>query len=520
MRGIRTRLALALVVLVAVTVTAIGLGTYAFVDARLRDGLRAEAQRQANFNLSVLVPERLPGGVTRATYASSQLPEAFRLRGDVETIVDFGDGQPPAISRFSLDGALATFPPTLRQLVDEGHLAYAWQVVAGAPSLIVAGRPSGGSDAGPGAGTGGTGAGATTGPAFYFVFPADSVDAALDQLRVGLAVAALVALALALATAGIVARGILRPVSSGSEAAARIAAGDLSARVPVGGADEFARFAAEFNRMADSLAETVGRLEASERGNRRLVADVSHELRTPLTALLGEAAIIEADLEHFPPDSRRAAQLLVEDVRRLRTLVEDLMEVSRFDAHAEEATLEPVDLGAAVAAIVGARLPEATRQLPATRLVVEADRRSLDRIVGNLLDNAREHAAGAAVSVEVGRDARGAFVQVADRGPGVPEELLPRVFDRFFKVDAARTAGSSGLGLAIAAEHAGLLGGSLLAANREGGGLIVTLRLPVTRSLPAGDPRATRTMEPVAAIDPGAARETGPAPDPPGERTS
>ncbi|HEX3264691.1 MAG TPA: HAMP domain-containing sensor histidine kinase [Candidatus Limnocylindrales bacterium] len=495
MRGIRTRLALALVALVAVTVTAIGLGTYAFVDARLRDGLRAEAQRQANFNLSVLVPERLPGGVTRASYAASELQEAFRLRGDVETIVDFGDGQAPAVSRFSLAGALDGFPRALRELVDDGHLGYAWQRVAGAPSLIVGGRPTGG-------------------PAFYFVFPADAVETALDQLRIGLVAGALLAFALALATAGFVARGILRPVSSGSAAAARIAAGDLSARVAAGGADEFARFAAEFNRMADSLADTVGRLEASERRNRQFVADVSHELRTPLTALLGEAAIIESDLDRLQPDARRAAQLLVEDVRRLRALVEDLMEVSRFDAHAEQATFERLDLGAAVSSIVRARLPEAALTLPSTPLVVVADVRRLDRIVGNLLDNARQHAPGAAVEVELRGDADGAFVRVADRGPGVDPASLPHLFDRFFKADASRAAGSSGLGLAIAAEHAALLGGELTAANRDGGGLEVTLRLPVTASLPLRDARDTSGVDAGPAIDPGSASEAGPAPDP------
>ena len=497
MRGIRTRLALALVALVAVTVTAIGLGTYAFVDARLRDGLLGDAMRQAQFNLSVLVPERLPGGVTREPYLASGLEAAFRLRGDVETIVDFDDGQDPAVSRFNLNGELERFPAQLRQLAEAGRLGFAWQQVAGTPSLILAGRPG-------------------DGPAFYFVFPAQTIEIALEQLRFGLLGAALVAVLLALAMAGLVARGILRPVSSGSAAAARIAAGDLSARVEAGGADEFARFAAEFNRMADSLAETVGRLEASERRNRQFVADVSHELRTPLTALVGEAAIIEADLDRLQPDARRAAQLLVEDVRRLRLLVEDLMEISRFDARAELATLEPLDLGAAVRAIVTSRLPAAELTLPEEPLVVEADVRRLDRILGNLLDNARQHAPGAAIEVVVqGDEASGAAaVHVSDRGPGVDPAVMPRLFDRFFKADASRTAGSSGLGLAIAAEHAALLGGTLAAANRDGGGLTVTLRLPVTRSLPASDPGDTAEDDAAAVIETGSARETGRAPDP------
>ncbi len=496
MRGIRTRLALALVALVAVTVTAIGLGTYAFVDARLRDGLLSDATRQAQFNLSVLVPERLPGGVTREGYGASGLPEAFRLRGDVETIVDFDDGQDPAVSRFNLNGELARFPAQVRQLAEAGRLGFAWLAVAGTPSLVLAGRPG-------------------NGPAFYFIFPARTIESALEQLRFGLVGAGLVAVMLALAMARIVARGLLRPVSSGSAAAARIAAGDLSARVAVGGADEFARFAAEFNRMADSLAETVGRLEASERRNRQFVADVSHELRTPLTALVGEAAIIEADLDRLQPDARRAAQLLVEDVRRLRLLVEDLMEISRFDARAEQASLEPIDLGAAVRSIVTSRLPSARLTLPDRPIVVEADVRRLDRILGNLLDNAGHHAPGAAVEVDVTADESGtATVRVSDRGPGVDAAAIPRLFERFFKADASRAAGSSGLGLAIAAEHAALLGGRLEAENRDGGGLTVTLRLAVTGSLPASDPGDTPDDQPVAAIDTDPARDTNRAPDP------
>jgi signal transduction histidine kinase len=509
MRGIRTRLALALVALVALTVTAIGLGTYAFVDARLRDGLLAEAERQAQFNLSVLVPERLPTGVTRETWAleGPALFEALRLRGAVETIVDFGDGGLPEVSRTPLLEELDRLPTELRQLVAGGRLGYAWHPVSGEPALVV-----GGSSA-----TQPAGAPA----AFYFVFPARTVDAALEQLRLGLFAAGLAAIVLALGTAGLVARGILRPVSSGSVAAARIAAGDLSARVPVGGADEFARFAAEFNRMADSLADTVGRLEASERQNRRFVADVSHELRTPLTALLGEAALIEADLDRLSPDARRAGELLVADVRRLRVLVEDLMELSRFDARAEQVGTETVELRAAVEAIVRSRLPEAALTLPPTPIGVTADVRRLDRIVGNLLDNARQHAPGAPVEVEVavaaedgaqpasvrgGARPRGAsnapvgrataVVRVADRGPGVDPDALAHLFDRFFKADASRTGGSSGLGLAIAAEHATLLGGSLAAENRQGGGLVITLRLPVTGSLPPGDPRDTLDAEP------------------------
>jgi len=234
---------------------------------------------------------------------------------------------------------------------------------------------------------------------------------------------------------------------------------------------------------------TVERLQASEAQNRRFVSDVSHELRTPLTALVAEASVIEAGLDGLAPDARRAAELLVADVRRLRILVEDLMELSRFDARAEQADLRPTDLGEATRSIVSARLPGAAVHGPPAQVVVAADVRRLDRIIGNLLDNAGEHAPGTPVEVRVGDDGANAIVTVGDRGPGVPEDVLEHLFERFYKADASRHGGSSGLGLAIAAEHAALLGGSLSARNRDGGGLEVTLRLPrvVSESLLAGD---------------------------------
>src|SRR5258705_6950489 len=121
MRGIRSRLALALVGLVVVTVAAIGMGTYAFVEARLRDGLLTEAERQAQFNLSVLIPVRLPAGVTRESYVASGLRESFRLRGGVETIVDYRDGGSPDLSTASLLIAIDGFPPSLLDVVAAGH---------------------------------------------------------------------------------------------------------------------------------------------------------------------------------------------------------------------------------------------------------------------------------------------------------------------------------------------------------------------------------------------------------------
>jgi signal transduction histidine kinase len=466
MGGIRARLAITLVALVAVTVAAIGLGVYAFVDASLRARALQDARQQVDYNLSVLLPGADPAPTDARAFEASDLPTAFGLRGSGRVIADFGDGVP--YEPEDLTGGLAAISPEVRAIVARGELGYAWQDLAGAPSLVVGGRQGGP-------------------PELYFVFPATPIEEALAQLRVGLVAASAAAVGVALLVAGLLARWILRPVGAAGRAARRIAGGDLSARVPEGGRDELGRWAAEFNRMADSLETTVVRLETAQQQNRRFVADVAHELRTPLTALVAEASLIEGNTAALPPDARRAAELLVADVRRLRVLVDDLMEVSRFDADGERPATEPVDLGRVVTGAVASRLPEAAVSLPPLPLVADTDPRRLDRILGNLLDNARHHAPGAAVEVALQQTRDGVVIVVADRGPGVPADALAHLFDRFYKADPSRAGGSSGLGLAIAAEHAALLGGTLRARNRPGGGLVVALALPVTRSLPPGD---------------------------------
>ena len=467
--GIRARIAIVVVTLVAVTAIILGVGAVAFVDASLRDQLRASALRQADYDLGTLIPTALPGGIDRASLTASGLLETFRLRGDVETIVDFGDGD-PVVSSFDLVGALAGFPPAVRAIVDRGQIAYLWASVAGRTSLVLAGRP------------------AADVPAFYFIHDASAIDGALAQLRIALLVGSLLLIAVALATARTVARGILRPIVAASRAAGQIADGQLDARVVAASGDEFGRWAAEFNRMAATLETTIEWLRSAEARNRRFVADVAHELRTPLTGLVAEASLLRGELGALPPDVRRAAELLVADVARLRALVEDLLEVSRFDASVERLETEPVDLGRRLTALVAARLPRATLALPDEPVVIETDPRRIDRIVGNLLDNARVHAPDVPVSVSLAREPDGVRVAVADRGPeGAGGADLEQLFERFAKADPARPGGS-GLGLAIAREHAELLGGSLRATGQPGGGLRFELRLPVTESLPDGDP--------------------------------
>ena len=150
-----------------------------------------------------------------------------------------------------------------------------------------------------------------------------------------------------------------------------------------------------------------------------------------------------------------------------------------------------------VQAVIASRQPTARFDPPAPSVVVDTDPRRLERILANFLDNAREHAGATDVTVDLEVPGDDLVLAVSDRGPGVPEDRLQRIFERFTKLDPSRSGGSSGLGLAIAAEHAALLGGYLQAMNRDGGGLRLELvvPLPVTRSLHASHSPVTRGFE-------------------------
>ena len=467
MRGVRARLTLTIVALVVLTAAILGIGAYTFVDSRIHQGALDDAVLQARFDLASTIPDRFTDR-TREAFIESRLADTFKGR-DIDVMVDFGDGH-PFRSKAGLDPELLS--TSLRDSVAAGQLAYEWTTLAGERVLVVGGKlPPGG-------------------PSFYFVHPAGTLEATLDQLRLALTVGAAALIVLAILASRLVARGVLAPVDAGSRAAERIERGDLSARVPVTSGDEFGAWAERFNRMAAALEETIARLRAAQAQNRQFVADVSHELRTPLAALVAEASLLRGDLDSLPEGSRRAGELLIADVGRLRTLVDDLMEVSRFDAEAEEIASQPVDLGRLLTAVSTGRLPEARVVLPAEPVIVDTDSRRLERIVGNLLDNAREHAPGAPVEVRLAVESGAISITVEDRGPGVDPARLERIFERFYKADPSRHGGSSGLGLAIAAEHTALLGGTLSATNRTGGGLRIELRLPVTGSLLDGDATA------------------------------
>lgn len=275
-------------------------------------------------------------------------------------------------------------------------------------------------------------------------------------------VASLVALAAAVPLA-VYGAGLLgRRLGRVSETARRISAGDLDARTgPAKGRDEVADIAATVDLMADSLGLRL-------RTERQFTADVAHELRTPVGGLLAAADLL-------PPGETE--DLLRERVRGLRGLVEDLLEISRLDAGAEQPVRARVPLGAVVAEAVmrtgldtEVTVTDASSEEAAQP--VETDPRRLERIVSNLVINAHRHG-GTPVRVVV----EGRTVVVRDHGPGFPADLL-RDGPRRFQTGAKERGSGHGLGLTIALGQARLLGAELRLDNASDGGAVATLRLP------------------------------------------
>ncbi|WP_439679480.1 ATP-binding protein [Embleya sp. MST-111070] len=299
--------------------------------------------------------------------------------------------------------------------------------------------------------------------------------------RNGAIPAVLAALVLALIVAG----GVLRPVRALQRATRRLARGRLDTRLQVKGGDELAELAQDFNHTAAALEEHDARLRRLEARARAFAADVSHELRTPLAAMTAVTDVLDEDAaaEHLDPDTAAALRLISSETGKLTRLVDDLMEISRFDARAAALHVDELDMAEAVRRCLAARgwRDAVTTRLP-EGIRAEVDPRRLDVVVANLVGNALRHGAPpveVALAAERRDDGDWVVLTVADRGPGLAAETLDRVFERFFKADAARTRSSgSGLGMAITLENVRLHDGLIRAANRPDGGAEFTVELP------------------------------------------
>jgi two-component system sensor histidine kinase MtrB len=285
----------------------------------------------------------------------------------------------------------------------------------------------------------------------------------------------------------LVVRQVVRPVREAATIAQKFTQGDFSQRMKVENSDEIATLGTAFNEMALSLESQISRLENLSRVQQRFVSDVSHELRTPLTTLRMASEVIHSQKDTFDPTISRSSELLVAQLDRFERLLEDLLEVSRFDA--EVAVLEPVDFDLIslierwiedVRANAHDHIISISIEHETEQAMINADIRRVERIMRNLLSNALDHAEDKPINVTVISTRTEVAVGVRDFGTGIEQSALSRIFDRFWRADPsrARVRGGTGLGLSIALEDARLHNGELDAWGAPGQGAHFVLTLP------------------------------------------
>lgn len=327
--------------------------------------------------------------------------------------------------------------------------------------------------------------------------PLASVDDTVGQLLAVVMVVALLALAAAALAGHAVVRLALRPLDRVAATASavtdlRLDRGevDLAERVGVADADpstEVGRVGAAFNRMLDHVASALAARQQSENRVRRFVADASHELRTPLTSIRGYAELTRRSGHELPDDVVHSIARVESEAVRMTSLVEDLLLLARLD-EGRDLERREVDLSRLLIEAVGDATVTGsehswTLDLPEEPVTVVGDDGRLRQVFVNLLANARVHTpAGTSVETRLAIDGDSVVVTVRDDGPGIPDELLPQLFERFARGDdsRSRSAGSTGLGLAIVRAVVEGHGGEVTAAGAPGS-TVFTVRLPLPR---------------------------------------
>lgn len=356
----------------------------------------------------------------------------------------------------TVGGGPDALPASVRDAVEIGTAARQRVQIAGSTQVVV-GTPL-----------------TPSGSLYFESFRMDELDDTLRLLATALFVASVVTTALGAAAGWYASRLVLSPLQHVSRASSHIASGALDTRLRANGDPDLEPLVESFNAMADGLQRRIER-EA------RFSSDVSHELRTPLTALATAVQVLRSREDDLPERTRAALDVLDNQLRYFERLVLDLLEISRFDAGASTLTLEPVDVASFVretlASITSA--PVRVGRTPAGPLAI--DKRRVERVLVNLVENAQMHAGGVR---EVIVDASGDSIEIAvvDDGPGVRDTERAVIFERFWRGSNTRHSGSrgTGLGLALVAEHVRLHGGTVRVDATDPHGATFVVQLPAT----------------------------------------
>jgi two-component system sensor histidine kinase MtrB len=321
----------------------------------------------------------------------------------------------------------------------------------------------------------------------YIIFSLANEKKTLSLINSYLFIAGIILLLFITLITWIVVRQVVKPVREAALIAAKFTAGDFTQRMKTNSRDEISTLGDAFNEMAESLEKQIARLENLSRVQQRFVSDVSHELRTPLTTLRMASEVIHASRDNFDQTIARSAELLVAQLDRFELLLEDLLEISRFDA--EVAVLEAVDFDLVLlvnrcaedlALVAKQRKTQLFVNSSEPVIMIQADIRRVERILRNILANAIDHSEEVQIDIQIKSNEHDVAVGVRDYGVGLEQSSLTRVFDRFWRADPsrARTRGGTGLGLSIALEDARLHNGELEAWGRPGRGAHFVLTLP------------------------------------------
>ncbi len=308
----------------------------------------------------------------------------------------------------------------------------------------------------------------------------------LRALGPTMALSGLVLLCIGAAASAVLLVGpVRRRLGQLEDAALRIGAGELTARAPERGGDEVTELARSFNRMAADLQARADALTSSDRARRQLLADVSHELMTPLTAMRGYIETLSmTELQLDPQVRERYLRIVDEETRRLERIIGDLLDLARLEGKGPALRQEPVSIEAILVRVAerherelrDRRVTLVRRVDPdAAEVVGDSDR--LEQALQNLAANALRHTPdGGTVTLTASPTDTGIRMTVRDTGPGIPPQHLGLIFDRFYKVDASRASGGSGLGLSIVKAIIEAHGGTITARNE--GGAVFEIDLP------------------------------------------
>ncbi len=444
--GLRARITLSFALGALILSSLLAGVTFAVVRSTVVRQREDNAIRQAYVNASTLAPRlAVANPDVQGELATLSTPTGAR------PLVVLGDRWTPLDPRFSE----TVLPLELRDRVTIDRTAARMRTTIDGNPVLAIGLPLQSVDA-----------------SYFEIASLEETASTIRSLGVSLLGASILTTALGVLLGIWASRRAVRPLAEAASAATAIAGGELDTRLDTPDDKDLRLLASAFNGMAAALEARVER-------DARFASDVSHELRSPLMTLSASTEVLQSNREGMPPRAAAALELLVGDVKRFQGMVEDLLEMSRYDAgairlHREELQAAEFVRQAVIASGHGAITVEVSPL--AEGVVIEADKRRLARVLQNLLDNASIHGEGdVELHVEAAGDDIGAErvrIIVEDWGPGVPEEERARVFERFARGTNAGRRGmgeGAGLGLALVDESVRLHGGRVWVEGRADG---------------------------------------------------